>query len=124
MMSITNYAEAKILDAVYNNISFAVAATYVKLHIGNPGEDATGSPAAHTTRVAASWGAAVGGLLTNDAPVLFTSMAANETISHISIWDAAAAGNPLWYGALSVARAVILGDSFNFASGAITVTLD
>ena len=48
-MSIANYAELKLLDTL-GNTSFAVASAYVKLHLGDPGEDCTGSPATEATR--------------------------------------------------------------------------
>lgn len=125
-MSITNYAEAKILNAVFTNVSFAVATgTFVKLHIGNPGDDCLLNAAAHTTRVSATWNTAVGGgSLTNSVAVTFTPLAANETISFISVWDNISAGNPLWYGALTTPQVVNVGGTLNFAIGSIVVTLD
>lgn len=122
-MSISDYAENELLDAVFNNGSFAVANTYVKLHTGDPGEDCTGNAATHTTRVEATWGAASSGAVANDAAVTFTTLAATETISHISIWDNLTAGNALWYGALTAPRSVTAGDTLNFAIGEIDVTL-
>ena len=123
-MSISNYAEAKILDCLFNNTAFgAVANTYVKLHIGDPGEDCTSNAAAHTTRVEATWAAASGGTITTDAAVTFTSLSAAETISHISVWDHLSAGNPLWYGALSASKTVAIGDTLTFATGDIDITL-
>ena len=40
-MTISDYLEPKILDAVFNNTSLAVAAVYVKLHLADPGEAGT-----------------------------------------------------------------------------------
>ena len=124
-MSISNYAEDKLLKVVFNNTAFgAVATTYIKLHTGNPGEDCTSNPSAMTTRVAASWATAASGSVATNASVTFTSMPANETITHISVWDAASGGNPLWYGALTTSRGVLIGDSLQFPSGQIIATLD
>lgn len=124
-MSVTNYAEAKLLNAVFTNVSFVVASTFIKLHIGNPGEDALLNPAVHTTRVAAAWNTAVGGgSLTNSGAVTFTPLAANETITHVSVWDAVTVGNPVWYGALTTPQVVNTGGTLNFAIGNISVTLD
>lgn len=39
-MSISNYAENALLDAI-RGVSYSAAATYVKLHLGDPGEDGT-----------------------------------------------------------------------------------
>ena len=123
-MPITNWGEAKILDAVFNATAFSLASTYVKLHVGNPGEDALGFPASHTTRVVASWGPAVGGLISNDANVTFSPLSANETITHISIWDAFAGGNPVWYGPMGSPQTVNIGGTLNFAVGTIIITLE
>lgn len=123
-LSISNYAENELLDAVFNNGSFAVASTFVKLHTGDPGEACTANPAAHTTRVAASWTTASGGSVSNDSAVTFSSLTAAETISHISIWDASTAGNALWYGPLVTPRSVAVNDTLSFAIGDIVVTLD
>lgn len=124
-MSLSNYAEAKILDVLFNNTPFgAVATTYVKLHIGDPGENCTSNPAAHTTRIAASWAAASGGTITTDAAVVYTGLAANETISHISVWDASSGGNPLAYGPLTSPIGVTIGGALQFPAGDIDVTLD
>lgn len=124
-MSLSNYAEAKLLDVMFNNTAFgAVTNTYIKLHLGDPGEDCTGNAAAHTTRVEATWAAAVGGTITTDAAVVFSSMDAAETITHISVWDNLTAGNPLAYGALTASKTVGIGDTLQFPAGDIDVTLD
>lgn len=123
-MSISNYAELKILDAVFNNTSFAVANVYVKLHTGDPGEACTSNPATHTTRVEATFAAASAGAVTTDADVEFTSLAADETISHISLWDHVSAGNALWYGALTDPQDVNAGGTLVIATGDLDVSLD
>jgi hypothetical protein len=123
-MSISNFTEDKLLAAVFNNVSYVVAGTFIKLHIGDPGENCTSNAAAHTTRVSSAWTAASGGTLSNSGAVSFTPMAATETISWISVWDNLTAGNPLWYGALVTPQAVNIGGTLNFAIGAIVVTLN
>lgn len=123
-MSIANYLENQLLDAVFNNDSFSVGSTFIQLHIGDPGENCTNNVAAHTTRVASSWGAAVSGQVLNDAIVTFSPMAATETISWISVWDTLSGGNPLWYGPLSTPQDVNSGGSLSFQPSSITVTLN
>lgn len=123
-MSISNYAENAILDAVFNNTSLAVAANYVKLHTGDPGEAGTSNAATHTTRESASFGAASSGVVSNDSPISFTSLAADETISHISIWDHVSAGNCLWTGALTDPQDVNAGGTLTFDTGDLDVSLD
>lgn len=120
-MSISNYAETKLLDTI-NNVSFAVSATYIQLHTGSPGENCTSNVATENTRQVATWSAASGSNIVTNATVTWTSVAATETITHWSLWDAATSGNPLWYGALTVSAALQSGDTFQITT--LTLTLD
>jgi hypothetical protein len=99
-MSISNYAENKLLDTLRNQ-SFAVSTVYVALHLGNPGED---------------------GSMSSSATLEWTNVAATETYTHWSAWDNATAGNCLWYGDLSAPAAVTAGDTFQITS--LTLSLD
>lgn len=120
-MSISNYAEVALLNTL-RNVSLAVAATYVKLHTADPGEAGTSSAATETTRKAISFSAASSGSMTSSATVEWTNVAASETYSHWSLWDASTAGNCLWTGALSSSAAVTAGDTFQITS--LTLSLD
>lgn len=120
-MSISNYAELAFLNSL-RNTSFAVAATYIKLHTADPGEDGTASAAANTTRQAVSFSAASGGSMGSSATVTWTSVPSTETYSHWSLWDASTAGNCLWTGALSSSASVTAGDTFQITS--LTLSLD
>jgi hypothetical protein len=120
-MSISNYAELALLDTL-RNTSFAVAATYVKLHTGDAGEAGTTNAASEATRKAISFSAASSGSMTSSATVEWTNVAASETYSHWSLWDASTAGNCLWSGALSSSAAVTAGDTFQITS--LTLSLD
>ena len=120
-MSISNYAELALLDTL-RNTSFAVAATYVKLHTGDAGEDGTANAATEDTRKAISFSAASSGSMASSATVEWTNVAATETYSHWSLWDASTSGNCLWTGALSSSAAVTAGDTFQITS--LTLSLD
>lgn len=120
-MSISNYAENKLLDTLRNQ-SFAVTTAYVKLHTGDPGEDGTNNAATETTRKAVSWSAASSGSMASSATLSWTNVSTTETYSHWTLWDAATAGNCLWVGALSSSAAVTAGDTFEITS--LTLTLD
>lgn len=120
-MSISNYAENKILDTL-SGTSFSVSTAYVKLHTGDPGEDGTANAATETTRKAVSWSAAASGSKASSATLTWTNVAATETYTHWSLWDAATAGNCLWSGALSASAAMTAGDTFEITS--LTLTLD
>jgi hypothetical protein len=127
-MTIANYAELKLLDAVFNHSTtgggLPTADVWVKLHIGDPGEDCTSNVAGETTRKQVSMAAASSGACVSDADITWTAVAASETITHISIWDASTAGNALWYGALTASKAVNAGGTFTIPSGSLSASLE
>lgn len=123
-MSISNYAESAILDALFNNTALQKSARYVKLHTGDPGEAGTNNAATETTRKSVSDAAAASGTFTSVNDLIWTSVAGTETYSHISIWDHLTAGNCLWTGALTASKAVNAGDTFTIATGSLTVSVD
>ena len=58
-MSISNYAELKILDHTTGRSAWTMPTNvYVKLHLGDPGEAATSNAAVEATRKSASWATA------------------------------------------------------------------
>lgn len=120
-MSISNYAENALLETL-GNTSFAVANTYIKLHLGDPGESGTANPAAETTREEVTWDPASGGSIVSAATVEWTNVAATEVYTHWSLWDASTAGNCLWTGALGASASMTAGDTFQITS--LTLTLD
>ena len=89
-MSISNYAENKLLDTL-RGTAFSVSNAYLKLHTGDPGEDATANAATEATRKAVSFSAASSG------------------------------GNNLWSGALASSAALTAGDTFQITSLTITL---
>ena len=122
-MSISNYAELKILDHTTGRASWtAPSGVYLKLHTGDPGEDGTNNAATETTRKSVSWSAASSGSIAASATVEWTNVSTTETYSHWSLWDASTAGNCLWTGALSASAAVTAGDTFQIT--ALTLSLD
>lgn len=125
-MSMSNYLENELLDHVFGVGAFSQpSGVYVKLHTGDPGEDGTANAATETTRQAATFGsAASGGTISNTAQIQWTSLAATETLTHISLWDASTGGNCLWTGALSSSVNVNSGGTFTIAIGDLDITLD
>jgi hypothetical protein len=95
---------------------------YVKLHTGDAGEDGTSNAASETTRKVAAWATASSGAIATSATIEWTNVAATETYSHWSLWDAVTSGNCLWTGALSSSAAVTAGDTFQITS--LTLSLD
>jgi hypothetical protein len=122
-MSISNYAENKILEHTTGKTAWTMPTTvYIKLHTGDAGEAGTSNAATETTRKAASWASASSGSIATSATLEWTNVSTTETYSHWSAWDNSTAGNCLWTGALSSSAAVTAGDTFQIT--ALTLSLD
>lgn len=122
-MSISNYAELKILDHLTGKAAWTMPTTvHIKLHLADAGEDGTTSPAAETTRKAVSWNTATGGSISSSAVLSWTNVSTTEVYTHWSAWDNSTAGNCLWTGALSSSASVTAGDTFEIT--ALTLSLD
>jgi len=120
-VSISNYGELAFLNTL-RATAFSVTTVYVKLHLGDPGEDGTLLPAANTSRQTIAFSAASAGSMASSATVTWTNVSTTETYSHWSLWDNATTGNCLWSGAFSSSAAVTAGDTFQITS--LTLTLD
>jgi len=111
-----------LLDAFYNNTSFANANIWLKLHIGDPGSAGTSNAAAHTTRMEATFGAAASAATSNDNNVTWTSLSAAETISWFSLWTASSAGTFLGRVQLTASKTVGIGDTLQVNIGDFDAT--
>jgi hypothetical protein len=98
-----------------------VAGLFVKLHIGDPGSAGTANASVVTTRNALTLNAASGGAATL-AGLAGYSMTATESISDVSVWDAASGGTFLFSGQLTAARAVNNGDTLTFNTFTVSIT--
>lgn len=117
--------ELLVLDSVFNNTAMTGSATlFLKLHIGDPGEDGTGNAAGETTRKGISFAAAGSGAVATSADLDWTSVSTSETYSHFSIWDNVTAGALYATGTLTPTSAITAGENFQIASGDLTFTLD
>jgi hypothetical protein len=122
-MSISNYAELKILEHLTGKTAWSMPATvYIKLHTADAGEDGTTAAATNATRQSTAWATASAGSIAISASITWTNVSTSETYSHWSAWDASTAGNCLWTGALSASAAVTAGDTFQIT--ALTLSLD
>lgn len=80
---------------------------FVKLHTADPGSAGTTAAAVgSTTRPAITWAAASSGAIAmNGTAPTWTNGGTSETLTHISFWDSATAGNFLGSAALSSSQA-------------------
>lgn len=124
-MSISDYLENELLDAVFSNGSFAVTTVYVSLHSGDPGETGAAEISGGSyARTSDTFSAAASGATDNDSNIDFTSMP-SCSVSYVGCWDASSGGNFLWGGAVTGgAKSVNSGDTFRIAAGDLDVTLD
>lgn len=123
-MSISNYCELKLLDAVFNATAFSVTTPYVSLHTADPGETGDSECVGGSyARQSGSFAAASAGATTTDAQISYATMPAC-TITHVGVWDASTSGNFLWGGALTASKTVNSGDTVQIANGDLDVTLD
>lgn len=123
-MSISNYGENLLLKSLKNE-SAAVEKVYVKLHTGDPGEEATANAATEATRKGPiTWGAISSGTVKNSAALKWEGVSTTEIYKYVSLWDASTAGNPLWSGALTAEKSMSAGDNFEIKAEELSVSLD
>lgn len=146
-MSLTNAAEAALLDLLFLNTdwanigdaaglqnSAAAGSFYISLHTADPGEAGgqgtneasyTGYARVAVARSGAGWSRSVS-TVQNAALVQFAQCTGGSaTVTHFGIGtDSAGAGNLILKGALTSALAVSNGIQPQFAAGALTATVD
>lgn len=120
--------EATVANALLNALGNATNYTaptevWIKLHTADPGAAGTSNAATETTRKQASFGAASGGSMANDAVLTWTNISGSQDATHFSAWSASSAGTFRFSGTVT-ANAYTAGDTFNVASGALTVTFN
>ena len=121
-MSFSNYLETAIMNHFWGGTSQAQpAGHYVKLHVGDPGEDGTANAAVETTRQEVTSWTGAADVRSNGNLLQWLSVAATETYTHVSIWDAVTGGNCLGSGTLS-GGAVTAGQNFEIPIGDLDVT--
>ena len=136
MSAASNYLENKVLDhvlrvtsysqpaglwlALFNNTSGSAAAN---LEAGTLTDETSTSGTAYA-RKAVTFAAASSGSSATSATVTFDTATANwGTITHVAVMDAATSGNVLFYGAVTTAKTIETGDTFQVSSGNLTIAL-
>ena len=146
-MSLTNTAEANLLNLIFLNIdwanigdaaglqnSAAAGSFYVSLHSADPGESGTQSTSevAYTSYARVAVARTTGGFTLTTSTISNTSLVqfpqctgGSATATHFGIGtDLSGAGNLLFKGALSSSLSISNGIQPQFAAGALTVTVD
>ena len=133
-MSFFNYLENAVLDHIVGKTTYALPTCYIGLSSSTPAEDGTsvtepsGGSYARVSTAGADWNAASAGATSNANAITFAQATADwvsgSNLTHLVAYDAVTAGNPLFYGALTVAKPVLNGDTASFPAGDIDITLD
>jgi hypothetical protein len=138
MSAASNYLENKVLDhvltataysapgtrylALFNNTSGNAAAN---LEAGTLTDEVTTSSSAYA-RKAVTFAAASGGSSATNATVTFDAATASwGSVTHIAVMDGgtAGSGNVLFWGAVTTAKTIDSGDTFQVTSGNLTISL-
>jgi len=131
---IANTLANNILDSAFDNgVLLSEPATfYVGVSTTAPNSDGTnvtepvGNNYARVSKTSntTDWAAATSGSIGNAVDVTFgTATGSWGTITHWVMYDAATAGNLLFYGALDASQAVATSDQIKFLPGALTITI-
>ena len=117
--------ENQLLDALVGTSAYSVT-TPIKLALmtangsdSAPGTEVTGGSYARQT---IAFDAASSGSISNNAAISFTGMP-SCTVVGIEIWDSAGTPKRLAYGPLTASRTVTSGDTVQFSSSAVTLSL-
>jgi hypothetical protein len=137
MSAASNYLENRVLDHVLKNTAFTQPANlFIGLFRNVSGNAATNLEAGTLTdevltggtayiRQSIAFAAASAGISVNSATVTFPVATANwGTITHVAILDAQSGGNVLFWGAVTTAKTIETGDTFQVAAGNLTITLN
>lgn len=137
-MPASTYAGNKILDLLFRGVAFtAPSRVWISLHTADPGlaganEVSTGAWPAYARQDPAQGGAVGGGFSAaaskateNALQVLYPANngAGTVTVTHFAIWDAASAGNCLFAGALTAAKAIAVTDEIVIRVGELDLAV-
>jgi len=129
----SDYLENKLLDHVLGGGDYTRPATvYVALFTVAPsdsggGTEVTGGSYARVavTNNVTNWPAASGGAKSNGTEIAFPEATASwGTVVAFAIFDAATAGNMLYWATLTTSKTIDQGDTAKFAVGDLDVTED
>lgn len=123
------FSSANIATPLLNAVARATnwtapVANYAKLYVGDPGATGAANAAAgSTTRVVMTWAAPSGNAVALAATFpVWTNGGTTETLTHIGVFDAIAAGNFLYSIVLTSSQPWVLGNTFTLTSASITAS--
>ena len=129
MAALSDHSEALLLDwLMTNGTATRPTAWYVALYTAAPSDSGGGTEVSGNgySRQAVTFAAATspGGTTSNTGDITFTASGGDwGTITHIGIHDASSGGNLLWHGAMTASKTVADGDTLQFSTGNIDLTI-
>ena len=129
MAALSDYAENLLMNWMMTTDSVTrPTAWYVGLYTAEPSDSGGGTEVSGNgyTRQALTVATAsgTGGTTSNTSNVTFTAAGGDwGTITHIGIHDASSGGNLLWHGAMSASKTIADGDTLQFNTGNIDLTI-
>jgi hypothetical protein len=128
MAALSDYAENLLLNFLMTGTGTAPSSLHLALYTAAPNDAGGGTEVSGNgySRQSVSWDTAsgTGGTTSNSGNVTFTASGGNfGNVTHIGIFDASTSGNLLWHGAMAASKQVNAGDSIQFATGSIDLTI-
>ena len=123
--NLPNVIENQLLDALVGTTAYTVTTPIKLALVTTNGDDATAGTevtGGSYARQTIAFDAAASGQIANNASISFTGMPA-VTVVGIELYDSALTPKRLACGALTVSRTITAGDTVQFASSAITLSL-
>ena len=127
MSDASDFLETAICNIFRATNITAPATVYVALYTAAPSDSGGGTELSGNgyARQAVTFGAPSGGAIANSSSPTFGPNTSSNwgSITHIGIFDASTSGNLLAWRVATSARTVNVGDSYNIAVGALTITV-
>lgn len=131
-MSLSNYAELKLLDHILGNTAYVPQATlYLALCDAAPTDASTGSTISETdytnyTRIAIPFSAAAARVITNSGLITFPTAGGDSTgpVTHWAVCTAATLGEVLAWGSLAASKSIVTGNEPTIAASEVDITQD
>ena len=130
--NMTDFLEKELLDHTLGVASWTMPTVYLALFTADPGEtgtltnEVTNANAYARVEITTEMGTSSGGGINNTAEIAFTQASGSwGTVTYIGIMDSGThgAGNMIFWGLLTVSKAVDSGDTFKIAATDLSATL-
>lgn len=129
MAALSDHAEKLLLDwLMTSGTATRPTAWYVALYTAAPSDSGGGTELTGNgySRQSVAFDAATspGGTTSNSGDVTFTASGGDwGTVTHIGIHDASSGGQLLWHGAMTTSKTIADGDTLQFSTGNIDLTI-